>query len=743
MTLLMRGKWLIAATTAVVFTATAAYTFRAPQVYESTALVRIDTKGMSGSHSFLDDMAGTSKITNEIETLKSYSIAEAVSRAFFKKSYLDGEDSVVIPVLREVDEELLGNVPAIQQVALLVGRRVEFSPVRESDIIKISARSTSPRESALLANTFAKVFSEQNLNTSRTRFRAVREFLESQVQTKYRSLDTAEASLQAYMRTSGMFSLDIEANRVIEQLSQLEASRDVIDIEMGSRKRTLSSYKRELGTLEPNVARSIEEYGDAYIRLLQDQLAKLEIQRDVIIAQNPSLSGESIYSQKLTEIDGQIGTLSKNLQDKTRSFLSSLIPGGSRTSPAEGNTGFLASLKQKVIEQQIELDGFEAKKAALNSVISDYERQFNQIPQRSIELAKLQRARLSNEKLYLMVEEKFNEAAITESSELGYVLIVDPARIPLNPVSPKVMLNLMLGCLLGLGMGVGAVVLRARLDTRVRSPEDLRRHGHVVLSTVGLIRLHGGNGRALRNSRARGATLNAHLVAYRYPRSSFAESYRHLRTRVRSVCSCRFMKTVLVTSPNPREGKSTTVCNLAVAFAEGRARTLLVDADIWRPSIHAVFRLKGNPGFTDLLLGKATLDECRHVNVLQNLDIICSGTPAENPASLFVPRNIENLLARAGEEYEFILLDSPPLLAVSDASMLSALVDGTVVVVHAGKTQMNSLEGGLEYIERIGGHVLGIVLNAYNARKVYNASNGADGCGYYAYRYGSQNSANG
>ncbi|MBI5472711.1 MAG: GumC family protein, partial [Ignavibacteriae bacterium] len=466
LSIILRGKWIIIASLLLVTGATAIFTFKTKPVYEATSLVLIDVKGSQGSMPFLDftGLAANNKITNELEILKSRSMAEAVAGALIKQVRLDGSSSDMIPIIQKVEDDVpqqkLADVHEVTRSLLKV---VTFSPIRESDVIRITAKSTEPKEASLVANTYTRMYAERNLNTSRTRSRAVREFLQDQLTLKKTSLDTAEATLQSYMRTAGMVSLDGQSNKVVEQLSQLEATRDGIEVDIRSRTKTLTSYKEELIKQEPTLAKNIGESSDAYVKKLQEQIAALQVQRDVVVVTNPSYVGDERYSEKLRELDAQISSLRKTLQGKTQAFLKTIGPG---EVGGGGTTGFVAQIKQKIIEQQIELDALAARKRALNAVIGEYEGQFNLIPEKSIELAKLQRARLSNEKLYLLVEEKYNEAAITEKSEFGYVDIVDPAIVPTVPVSPNVRVNLMLGALIGLALGIAIVLLRSYLDVR-------------------------------------------------------------------------------------------------------------------------------------------------------------------------------------------------------------------------------------------------------------------------------------
>ncbi len=778
LTMFLRGKQTILYCLTLVTAVVAIYTFFKSPVYESSSLVLIDMKGTNGSLPVSLDISGAAtlnKITNEIEILKSGSMAQATAEKLLEKKTLPTDNRTPIPIIQLRDKNDSVITCSIEEIMERLDRVIEFTPVRESDIIKISARSTNPREAALLANMYAEAYVERNLAASRTRSGALREFLQSQGEAKKQTLDTIETSLQAYMRSSGTVSLDDETKTLVEQLAQLEASRDAIRVDLSSKEKTLTAYKEELARQEPAVARSIGESNNSYVRLLQDELAKLEVQRDVIVAQNPQLAGQKLYLDKLSETDKQIASLKEKLQARTSEFMKSLVP----SLPGEGSAGYLAQTKQKIIEQQIELGGLYARERALSRVIADYEQQFNRIPQKSIDLARLQRARLSTEKLYLLIEEKYNQAAITEKSEFGYVDIVDPGRVPAKPVSPRVALNLILGVLSGLGLGLILVIVRERLNVRMRTPEDLKRFGFRTVSTIsrmggagvnprdpsikpadgapsprlnsvsGLLSTAAQSARNLRTHLGRtvkeklnrpdrtGASaaepFDPHMISFLGPRSTFAESYRNLRTNVQFAQNGEPLKTIMVTSANPSEGKSTTVANLAIAFAQVEKRVLLVDVDMYRPVLHEFFTIRMTPGLSDYILGKATYDEVIQRNVLDNLDIICSGTMPPNSVEIPHSEKMKVLFKQALQSYNVMLLDSPPVLAATDASVLATQVDGTLLVVSSDNTRELEIERTLESLESVGARVLGVVLNNFDARKAYG---GYAPASHYGYGYG-------
>jgi capsular exopolysaccharide synthesis family protein len=737
LTILLRGKWVILLTLFTVTYLVAIYNFTAEPVYEASSLVQINMQAKDGVLPMFDPTGtvATNKIVNELETLKSQSTAHAVASALRSRLFLDDRKTTLIPIL-VVKEEERGKDSLLSTVEIMnrLLNAVEFTPIHESDFIKITARSTDPREAALIANVYTEIYTTRNLNKSRLRTKAVREFLQTQLQSKRTILDTTEKDLQNYMRSSGVVSLDAEGSKVVEQLSQLEAQRDGLEVEISSRQKTLLSYKQELASLEPGSAKSIGEADDSYIRLLQEQIAKLEVQRDIVIAQNPDLVDQQIYLDKLTEINQQIGVLKKNLQDRTRQFLGSLTPGSRGQGERTGS--FLAESKQKIIEQQVELQGLEARKMALDGIIKEYEKKFNQIPKKSMELAKLQRSRLSSEKLYLLVEEKFNETAIKEKSEFGYVDVLDPAVVPVKPVSPRVRFNLILGFLFGLGLGIGIVLVLESIDLRIRTPEDLKRYGLIPLSSISSMDNEIKSIKQAMKSRTVQRPFDPHLITYYRSMTPIAESYRHLGANVQRLQMDKQVRCIILTSANPGEGKTTTVCNLAISLAQSEKKVLLVNADLRSPMVHHLFGLKNEKGLARLLSGTATFQEVLQQQVLENLDIIASRELPRNPSAILGSKKMKDFIRLIKGMYDIILFDTPPLLAVTDATVLTTETDGVLIVASAGTTKATDLKSVAEFLSNIGVNMLGVVLNNFDIRTAFGRYSSGHFYGYYGYESG-------
>jgi capsular exopolysaccharide synthesis family protein len=237
--------------------------------------------------------------------------------------------------------------------------------------------------------------------------------------------------------------------------------------------------------------------------------------------------------------------------------------------------------------------------------------------------------------------------------------------------------------------------------------------------------------------------FDEHLWLNFYTLSFLSESYRRLRTNILHVHMASPLKTIMVTSPNPYEGKTTTVCNLAISFSETQKRVLVVDADLRRPTVHAKFGLSPECGIADIVTGTATFEEAVQRNVVENLDVLCCGTILRNPAGVLGSRSMQSFLEQMKKQYTWILVDTPPILIVNDAAVLSTMVDGTMLVVSSGSTRLATMERSIEFLQGAGGAIIGTVLNRFDAQRVYGRYYGSYRYGHYGYGHEYYSSSNG
>ena len=224
-------------------------------------------------------------------------------------------------------------------------------------------------------------------------------------------------------------------------MSSFEAQRDDVLITEKSDQQVLQAYKSQLAQVEPNMSANVSDAIDPYISLLQQEIAKLQVNRDVAISQNPMVGNKEVYNQIIAQADSQIAELKRKLNDKTTKFLANQVVGMGSVDAQQGTgnydpTGYYKQLRLKILEQEIELSGSQAEAKQLDSIVHKYDDEFSKLPKESIEFAKLDRTKESREKLFLLVQDSYQQAQIQEQSQFGYVQIIDPAVPPLKPVAP-------------------------------------------------------------------------------------------------------------------------------------------------------------------------------------------------------------------------------------------------------------------------------------------------------------------
>ena len=291
--------------------------------------------------------------------------------------------------------------------------------------------------------------------------------------------------------------------------------------------------------------------------------------------------------------------------------------------------------------------------------------------------------------------------SFSSTSGSSLLTVVDPAVAPLEPASPRVLLNTLLAGIVGLMLALGLVFLREYLDDTLKSPDDVE--AATGLATLGtIIRMKGDKGRK----------AIYRLAAILYPRSPVVEGYRTLRTNIEFAGVDNPAHTILVTSAIPGEGKTTTAANLAAVFAQTGHATLLLDADLRKPGVHKMFDLQNTRGLTSLFRSdEVQLRDVVQATEQEHLSVVTSGPLPPNPAELLRSARMRTILERLVGSYEFVIVDSPPLQAVTDAAILSALVEGTVLVVDAGRTRRGAVQNGHEALVKVGGRILGVTLN--------------------------------
>jgi tyrosine-protein kinase Etk/Wzc len=696
--------------TLISFVVAIVYAINAKNIYKATTSLKVSPPQGNILESPLmpefQDFGSDRFIANEIEILKSYNLRSNVARSLIDSFKTETAKDSFYLILSHDFNDGKGKLLSNDQIAKVLNGAVTIEQKRGLDIIDISAESPSPFEAALIANIYAQEYKNLNLEINRNQLTLVKAFLNQQREEKQTELNAAEENLKNFQEKGGIVALDEQATTLINQLSDFEAQQSAKKIELAASDKTLTQYKKELADQNPRLADYLESVSsEAYIQTLQQQLARLQVNRDMAIAsKDPKMNNSNV----LKEYDAKITDLKEKLENKMKVIKAGILA----SSPEE-----VKDLSQKIVEEEIKNQALQITVTELGKIVKNYEAKFNLLPKTSIEFARLQRNREALEKLYTLVEEKYQEAIINEQSQPGNVLIIDNARRPDSPAKPNRFLIILIGLVLGGGMAFGYVFTKNYFDNTIKTPEDIQNKNINVLAWIPQIEGMGLNG-----------SKEFEFIVAKKPDSIPSEAFRALRTRIQFANPDKeSLKTILITSSAPQEGKTTIAVNLGGSFAQANRNTLVVDCDLRKPRIHTVFNSNRFPGLIDYLFGKATLDEVTRKSESQNLSYITSGTIPPNPAEMLESNAMKEFLTTVREKYDIILLDSPPVIAVTDSEILASLVDASILVVSADTTENELLEKSVELIKRDRSSFIGTVLNNFSYKSGYGS--------YYKYYY--------
>ncbi len=742
--ILYEGKWWIIVIFIVVVASTWIYTLQQDDIYSSRTTIRLKRSLdilNSPSTTFGSEGLGWGAeriLNNEIRIIKSRTIADKVAEKLLERLPAERTKQDTLPILkarsrpstlRKIARSLglepygiqlgvmqLDTSTAVASKEKIIGRikaQMNAKPVEGLDFIAISAESTSPGEAALIANLTAEAYQEWNLESSKRAVKTARDYLEEQLTLKRDSLREAEQELTRFQQTAGIVSLDAESQQLVSQLSGFEAQRDQKAIELTAERNTLNELRRQLAAIEPTLPQSMTQTSDPILLNLQTEKAQMEQKITAAeIARKNSRGNDELeaYYQRLVETTkAKIRDIDSKIKERTSKMIKE---GGIRQTSIAG----ARELYQKIIEKEIEIQGLQVTLDELNKTVQEYSKKFEKIPQQSIRLARLERVRQGYSKLFELLNDKYQETLINEQTTVGNVEIIDEASVPGSPVRPNRPMNMLIGVIIGLGLGIAVAVGLNYLDNTIRTPEDVEKHGCTVLTFIPPI---GSNGRLKRPES---------LVTVVSAQSPATEAYRTLRTSIENLLNLEDeCAVVLVSSPAPKEGKSTIVANVAVSSAQAGRKVLLIDADMRRPVQHSIFEAEREPGLSECLVGGVKVNNCIRKTTIPGLHVMPSGSIPSHPAELLGSVRMKKLLEVLKGYYDFILLDAPPVIAMADTLIISRYTHGVVLVVSADITKYLGLDKARELLLQNEVKLLGVVVNRFNANKMYYS--------YYRYYY--------
>lgn len=671
-----RQTWKILAFVAASLCATFLVSSRIQPVYEATATIDVDRQPPSAvigqeaaGSNFLWD--ADQFLATQTKLIQSDSVLRPVAQKFQLGPF--SPQTSVTP----------SAVPLDDGTITLSGLRVTRPP--STYLLQISYRATDPRLVATVANAVADSYLNHTYQIRIRASKSLSQFMEKQLE-----------ELRARMEGSG------------EKLSQFERELNVINPE--EKTNILSARLLQLNT----------EYTNAQSDRMKKETAFSSLNGGTMEAAQVSAQGEALRR------------LFERLNEAQEKFVEIKAHYGANHPEYQRVADKVAELQRQVEETRgnisrrvgVEYQQAKDREEMLRRAVADTKQEFDRVNARSFQYQSLKREAEADKKLYEELERKIKEAGINAGFQNNAVRLADAARPATKPVSPNTPLNLLLAALFSTVLAAGTAIMVESLDRTVRDADQASRL--FGADVIGLLpRVHG-----WRTALPGGSTGKGDLQSSSdsYAPNSYDESVRTLRNAILLADFDRRVRALLITSALPGEGKSSTAYHLALAHASQNKRTLLIDADLRRPSIHKHLGMAMNAGLTDVV----TLEQPWRKLVVKHpaeagLDVLPAGPPSRRASDL-IGQVLLPLLEEASRDYDLIIVDAPPLLGFAEPLQMATAVDGVVVVVHAAKTNRRAVISVMQQLKRLRANVLGVVLNRVNP------DGSAGGYSYQSYR---------
>lgn len=684
--ILKKRKWVVISTWLIFATLAAVFTLHMTPVYDAMGGIAVNRENSqnlgfkdSDVGSSLEDYDYTVALETQVRILKS----DAVAFQVIKNLKLDSSPTFAGPAAKQLTAPGLNTlqVDAPFESSLLDRFRggLTLTVVPRTRVVEIHYSHSDPRLAAQIVNTLIHTYIEQNLKTKFESTMQTSDWLSRQLVDLQIKVETSQEKLVRYQKEHNILGIDEKQNIVTSKLDELNKELTTAE---GDRIQKESTYKLAS-------AANSEVFAKAEPTSLINQLRTQESELRMKYADATTQFGPSY--PKVMELGNQLKQVEESIKAENK-----------RIAARVQNEYLSALQREKLLSTALDVQKQEA----------------NHLNESAIEYNILKRDAESNRQLYEGLLQKLKEASVSAGLRSSNISIVDLARVPTTPAAPNVPRNILLGLALGLFGGIGLAFVLESLDNTVRTPEEAQIIA--ALPSLGIIPL---NTRLIANRKNSHPRLGSpsseradspELVSFDLPRSELAESYRALRTSILLSSLGSPPKVILVTSALPQEGKTTTSINSAIVLAQRGGRVLLVDADLRRPGVHKALGLRNISGLSTMMTGGDACEDAITSTKIPNLFVLTAGPPPPQPAELLGSTLMKDYLARLRQEFDHIVIDTPPALSVTDAVLLSIEADSVIIVIRSGQTTKAALRRVRDLLVNVNARITGIVVNAFD-----------------------------
>lgn len=702
----IRKNWiLIAALATTVTLCVTFYTLGQRKIYRATATVQIEPRPLQPLGKEIQTVVGTTGsywdnkeyYATQYNIIQSRRVAEETARTLGLQR--DGAFVANLPPG--------GSAPpvdvSVEGAAGIIRGRLSVNPIKDTRLVEVSFEDADPDRAQRVLNALLEIYVEQNVEDIVLSTTTASDWLRGQQQKLKEELEKSELALHEYKKDKRVLSVSIDDQSNMLRAEMTQLNNELTQVR--ARREQIAARQEQLAKVDakdPTDLPASELLASPVLQALRNRFIDAKTERDAAIADGKGANHPSVRAA-----EARIALASSALSREVRNIQKAI-------------NGDLAAVTREA--------------SGLSKLSASAEKRAFELNLLEIEYGRLVRTKNNNEKMYSMVQDRAKESDLGRAMRFNNITLVDRALTPGGPVRPRVPLNVAFGALGGLALGLFVAFGRELLDRSLKTPDDVDRDLGVPF--LGLLPKGGSNetgyGYGLRRRAPKGSDP-PELVVHSSPKSTVAEAARAIRTNILFMSPDKPQKRLLVTSAGPSEGKTTVACVVATAMAQAGQRVLLVDCDLRRPRIHKIFRRTNDVGVTTALLDRSVLDFDSLRTDIPNLSVLPAGVHAPNPAELLHSDSFAKFLDELSAAYDRVVIDSPPIAPVTDATILSKIVDGTLVVVRAAKTSRDLAQGAVRALRDVGGNILGVVLNDVDlSRRGYG--------GYYTryYYYRSQ-----
>jgi succinoglycan biosynthesis transport protein ExoP len=654
------------------------YNYTTRPIYQATAQILIDrvTPKVLPTKDLVDQ--GVQDFQTEYELLRGRTLAEkTVERLELQRSPELATGPLMSPWER-FQRKFLGKAPQpivdadgmpLSPAAAALRSRLRIEPLPGGRLVNLRFNAYDPRLAALVANTLAELYIEQSRAFRSSSSSEATGWLSDRLREQRKNVEAAERALIEYQERQGLAGTPADASPDGDRVSALEAAAISARMERVEREGALAQARN----LPPSQVASLPAVAaSAGVQDARSRVAELQAEYNRL--------GDTLGEKHpdMQRVRGEIQAAQDKLQAELRNALR-VLEGDAQAARAR-EAGLEASLVQ-------------ARSESL------------QVGRKAIEYNALRREVETNKQLFQSLMSRTKETGLESELTSSNVRIMEKAEAPRAPISPNRSRNYQLGLLMGLALGFGLALLFEHVDNTVKTPEDIKALDLPFLGMVPNVAQRPGQPAA-----ARAANTAS-------PDAAVAEAYRVLRTNLIFSSPSEGGRALVLTSANPGEGKTTTTANLAVALALNGAKVLVVEADLRRPALHQHFRTRKSPGLSDLIVSKCQASQAIQSTRFKGLSVLPCGYIPPNPAELLGSANMREIVQALRSCYDWVLIDTPPVLAMADTPVLCSLVDGVVLVVSAEQSPRPAVERSVDQIRGVGGKITGVVLNRVDLRR--------------------------